>query len=92
MRKLLTLILLLSFIQISHAQVDLEKLLHHPWVDSVYNSLTIEQRIGQLVWLDVTAKNNLAKQLKDADLIRKYGFGGIMATAKHFPGHGDTQS
>jgi beta-glucosidase-like glycosyl hydrolase/CubicO group peptidase (beta-lactamase class C family) len=77
MKKLL-LILFLFGTQVLHAQVDLEKLLHHPWVDSVYNSLTPEQRIGQLVWIDVTAKNNLAKQLKDADLIRKYGFGGII--------------
>ncbi len=60
------------------AQVDLEKLLYHPWVDSVYQSLTPEQRIGQLVWIDVTAKNNAAKQLKDAELIKKYGFGGII--------------
>jgi len=63
---------------ISQAQVNLEKLLHHPWVDSVFNSLTPEQRIGQLVWIDVTAKNNLAQQLKDAELIKKYGFGGII--------------
>ena len=78
MRKLLTLILLLSFIQISHAQIDLSKLLHHPWVDSVYLSLTTEQRIGQLLWIDVTAKNNLSKQLKDAELIQKFHPGGII--------------
>jgi beta-glucosidase-like glycosyl hydrolase/CubicO group peptidase (beta-lactamase class C family) len=77
MKKLLLILFLLGT-QVLQAQVDLEKLLHHPWVDSVYSSLTPEQRIGQLVWLDVTAKNNLAKQLKDADLIRKYGFGGII--------------
>ena len=64
--------------QISQAQVDLNKLLHHPWVDSVFNSLSPVQRIGQLVWIDVTAKNNLSKQLKDAELIKKYGFGGII--------------
>ena len=61
-----------------YAQVDLEKLLHHPWVDSVFNSLTPEQRVGQLVWIDVTAKNNLSKQFKDAELIKKYGIGGII--------------
>lgn len=78
MRKLLTLFLLLSSIQISHAQVDLSKLLHHPWVDSVYQSLTAEQRIGQLLWIDVTAKNNLSKQLKDAELIKKFRPGAII--------------
>ncbi|HWR99966.1 MAG TPA: glycoside hydrolase family 3 N-terminal domain-containing protein, partial [Prolixibacteraceae bacterium] len=78
MRKQILFIALLFIVQISQAQVDLEKLLHHPWVDSVYNSLTPDQRIGQLVWIDVTAKNNLDKQLKDVGLIKKYGFGGII--------------
>ncbi len=78
MKKVLIFLAVMFWGQITFAQVDLEKLLHHPWVDSVYNSLTPEQRVGQLVWLDVTAKNNLSKQLKDADLIRKYGFGGII--------------
>ena len=48
MRKLLGLILVLFWGQVVNAQVDLEKLLHHPWVDSVYQSLTPEQRIAQL--------------------------------------------
>jgi len=78
MRKLLYLLLILLSIQKAEAQVDLEKLLHHPWVDSVYNSMTPEQRIGQLVWIDVTAKNAISKQLKDAELIKKYGIGGII--------------
>jgi beta-glucosidase-like glycosyl hydrolase/CubicO group peptidase (beta-lactamase class C family) len=78
MRKLFTLMLVLFFVQTTEAQVDLEKLIHHPWVDSVYQSLTADQRIGQLVWIDVTAKDNLSRQLKDAELIKKYGFGGII--------------
>ncbi len=78
MRKILILLFFVVLVLSARAQVDLEKLLHHPWVDSVFNSLTTEQRIGQLVWIDVTAKNNLARQLKDAELIKKYGFGGII--------------
>lgn len=78
MKKFCPLILFLFLTQVSQAQVNLEKLLHHPWVDSVFNSLTTEQRVAQLVWIDVTAKNNLPKQLKDAELIKKYGFGGII--------------
>jgi len=78
MRKILVLILVLVFGQRLHAQVDLEKLLHHPWVDSVFQSMSPEQRIGQLIWINVSAKNNLTKQLKDAELIKKYGFGGII--------------
>ncbi len=78
MKKQFLLLLCLVLAQISQAQIDLEKLLHNPWVDSVYNSLSTEQRIAQLVWIDVTAKNNLAKQLQDAELIKKYNFGGII--------------
>ncbi len=78
MRKRLALILILLWSLYLNAQVNLEKLLHHPWVDSVYQKLTPDQRTGQLVWIDVTAKSNLAKQLKDAELIKKYGFGGII--------------
>lgn len=78
MKKIQLLILFLFLAQLSKAQVDLEKILHHPWVDSVFISLTAEQRIGQLVWIDVTAKNNPDKQLRDAELIKKYGIGGII--------------
>jgi beta-glucosidase-like glycosyl hydrolase/CubicO group peptidase (beta-lactamase class C family) len=77
-KKSLIFLAVLLWGHISYAQVDLEKLLHHPWVDSVFNSLTPEQRVGQLIWIDVTAKNNLSKQLEDAELIKKYGFGGII--------------
>ncbi len=78
MRKQIIIIALIFIVQIAQAQVDLEKLLHHPWVDSVYSSLTAEQRIGQLLWIDATAKNNLDKQLRDAELIKKFGVGGII--------------
>ncbi len=78
MKKIYLVLIYLFLGQISQAQINLEKLLHHPWVDSVYQSLSPEQRVGQLVWIDVTAKNNLPKQLKDAELIKKYGFGGII--------------
>ena len=78
MRRYILFIAICFCAQFAKAQINLEKLMHHPWVDSVYLSLTPEQRIGQLIWIDVTAKNHLSKQLKDAELIKKYGFGGII--------------
>ncbi len=78
MKKIIFLIIIVLSVQIAKAQVDLEKLLHHPWVDSVFASLSPVQRIAQLVWIDVTAKNNLEKQLKDAELIKNFGIGGII--------------
>jgi len=78
MRKWILFIGLILSVQLTQAQVDLEKLLHHPWVDSVFASLSPERRIAQLVWIDVTAKNNLEKQLKDAELLKTFGLGGII--------------
>src|SRR5512133_1760907 len=86
-RVILSISIFLS-VQVAQAQVDLEKLLHHPWVDSVFASLSTEQRIAQLVWIDVTAKNNLEKQLKDAELIKTFGLGGII----YFEGDPFTQA
>ena len=59
-------------------QVNLEKYLHHPWVDSVFNSLTTDQRIAQLIWIDANGDNDLARQLKIGELIRKNNFGGVI--------------
>lgn len=78
MRKIAILTAFVFSFLLSRAQVNLEKLMYHPWVDSVFNSLSSEQRIGQLVWVDVTARNNLEKQLRDAEMIKKHGFGGII--------------
>ncbi len=61
-----------------NAQINLDKLMYHPWVDSVYNSLTPEQRIGQLVWVDLGSIDQIAKQEKVADLVKNYGVGGII--------------
>ncbi len=78
MKKYFVLALIFFVYKVAYSQVDLEKLMHHPWVDSVYLSLSNEQRVGQLVWISVTARNKPSQQLQNADLIKKYGFGGII--------------
>ncbi len=52
--------------------------LHTPWVDSVFNSLTPDQRIGQLFF--AAAYSNLGKKHTDAitDYIKKYRIGGLI--------------
>lgn len=67
---------LISFSVQAVAQVDLDKLMHHNWVDSVFNSLSPEQRIAQLIWVDVSG--NQARKAKVADLVKNYGVGGII--------------
>lgn len=67
--------LLLSFLALSvgHAMAqDAETL----WVDSVYNSLTLEQRVGQLICMRA---NNPDKPYKEevGIYIKKYNIGGV---------------
>ena len=52
--------------------------LHTPWVDSVFNSLTPDQRIGQLFF--AAAYSNLGKNHVDAitALINQYHIGGLI--------------
>ncbi|MDR0814801.1 MAG: serine hydrolase [Bacteroidales bacterium] len=52
--------------------------LHSPWVDSVFNSLTFEQRIGQL--LMVAAYSNKDRKHVDriSDYIAQYHIGGLV--------------
>jgi len=50
----------------------------HPWVDSVLKSLSIEERIGQLIWVAGFAKGDLDHEVWLADMIRKHGIGGVI--------------
>ena len=48
------------------------------WVDSVFQSLSAEQRIAQLIWINTAADKNISSQLKVAELIKKYNLGGVI--------------
>ncbi|MCY1719547.1 serine hydrolase [Prolixibacteraceae bacterium Z1-6] len=48
------------------------------WVDSVFNSLTPNQRIAQLIWVKSAANKNMSNQLKVAEQIKKYNLGGVI--------------
>jgi len=71
MKKLYFLLVFLLFSLVVKAQSDEER-----WVDSVYNSMTVEQRVGQLI----NVRANWPNQSYIADiqeLIRKYNIGGV---------------
>ena len=74
----LLLVLTLIFPSTSKSQINLNKYLNHPWVDSVFNSLTPDERIAQLIWIDVSGDENLQKQFQVAEYIRKNNFGGLV--------------
>lgn len=71
MKKLYFSIIILLFCFVAKAQSDEDR-----WVDSVYNSLTMEQRVGQLI----NVRANLPNKVYFAEiqeLIEKYNIGGV---------------
>ena len=62
----------------TNAQFRMDEMIEIPWVDSVFQSLTPEQRIAQLVWVNTAANTNVAAQLKVAELIKNYNLGGVI--------------
>lgn len=52
--------------------------LHHPWVDSVLNSLMPDERIAQCIWIAAYSNRDIAHEVEVSDIIRKHGIGGII--------------
>ncbi len=75
--RITAIFLIVSGINITaKAQINLDKLIYHPWVDSVFNSLSPQQRIGQLVWVDLSGNKTRLKKVDG--LVKDYGVGGII--------------
>lgn len=49
-----------------------------PWVDSLMASMTIEEKIAQSVWVAAYSNRGVSHEVEMADLIRKYGIGGMV--------------
>ncbi len=49
-----------------------------PWVDSVFNSLTIEQRIAQLLMIEVSSNQNRTYYNRIERIISTYNVGGLI--------------
>ena len=71
MKKLFISIFLLLFGIVSYAQTDEDR-----WVDSVYNSLTAEQRVGQLINVRANLPNKPCFT-EIQQLINEYNIGGV---------------
>lgn len=50
------------------------------WVDSVFSTLTLEQKIGQLFFISVNPGDDENKRERDLEWIRNHGVGGVMLT------------
>ncbi len=54
------------------------KLMNHPWVDSVFKSLSMDEKIGQLIWIKFHPDNDIGQAVRMNDAIRNSGIGGIV--------------
>ncbi len=54
------------------------KYMNHPWVDSVMNTLNMDQKIAQTIWIAGWSGNDIEQEVEVSDLIRKQGVGGII--------------
>jgi beta-N-acetylhexosaminidase len=54
------------------------KYMNHPWVDSVLNTLSPDQRIAQCIWIAGYSNRDISHEVEISDLIREYGVGGIV--------------
>ncbi|MFO7575411.1 MAG: glycoside hydrolase family 3 N-terminal domain-containing protein [Bacteroidales bacterium] len=50
----------------------------HPWVDSVMKSLTVEEKIGQLIWIAAFANRDIGYDVNISNVVEKNGIGGII--------------
>lgn len=50
----------------------------HPWVDSVFRSLSQQERIAQLIWIAAFSNRNLEYEASLAETVRKTGVGGLI--------------
>ena len=54
------------------------KYMNHPWVDSVFNKLTPDQRIAQSIWVAGWSDKEIGDEVDLAETIKKYGIGGLI--------------
>lgn len=54
------------------------KYLNHPWVDSVLKSLSIEEKVAQLIWVEAYSNRGIDHEVYLSNLILNSGIGGVI--------------
>jgi beta-N-acetylhexosaminidase len=54
------------------------KYMNNPWVDSIFNRLTPDQRIAQSIWVAGWSNKEIGDEVDLAETIKKYGIGGLI--------------
>jgi beta-N-acetylhexosaminidase len=82
LRKYIPILISLIFLSIplkaQQSDPPFLKYMNHPWVDSVLNTLSIDQQIAQCIWVAGWSNKDVSHAVEMADIIRKYGIGGII--------------
>ncbi|MDG4715551.1 glycoside hydrolase family 3 N-terminal domain-containing protein [Winogradskyella marincola] len=83
--RYLSLIFIAFCVQINFAQeatpnplLTKDATLQQKWVDSVYNAMTLKERVGQLFMVQVFSKNDGKANSKIVDLIKNEHIGGVI--------------
>jgi len=71
---------LLSVSEIKSQTVDppFLKYINHPWVDSIMNTLTLDQQIAQCIWIAGYSNRDISHEVETSEIIKEYGIGGII--------------
>ena len=75
---LLTVISLSVPVRAQQVDPPFEKYINHPWVDSVLNSLTLNEQIAQCIWIAAYSNKDISHEVEITDLIRNYKIGGLV--------------
>jgi len=54
------------------------KYLNHPWVDSTMKTLSLEEKIGQLIWIAGFANREVGYDVQISNQVKEYGIGGVI--------------
>ncbi len=82
LRKImLTLLLAIFFSGLTKSQKTdppFLKYLNHPWVDSVLKSLSMEEKVAQLIWVAAFSNRDIGHEVYLSNLITNCGIGGVI--------------
>ncbi len=87
-KALFALVLYILFWNNISAQITIPpflKYLNHPWVDSVMNSLSVEDRVAQLIWVAAFSNRDISHEVYLSDLIKKNAIGGVIFFQNNAP-------
>ena len=64
--------------EINPLLLENDQVYQEAWVDSIYNTMSLQEKVGQLFMVDVFSRDPAAKTDKIKKLIEKYHIGGVI--------------